>query len=233
MASKRQILFGISLALAFAGSAQARLERGGIECGGFTKAAAGIDAGPYDYRTGPADRKRQADRSYAQLVASSQGPLAQERLAADLDATLRLFPNHPRALMAMAELARQGNTDHPRGSRYSMSCWYDRAVRFAPDDVQMRLAYGYWLAKHGERTAAIEQLDQARASARESATLSYNLGLAYCEAGEYDKALGAAHTAYSLGHPLPGLRNRLAAAGRWREPVGAKAVRPVGERAAD
>lgn len=237
MAMTQKAMFGLCLALAWSWPALARVESGSIDCGSVVRDAAGPDSGPYDYRTAPPDKRRQVEKSYFQPLSQPLGAPPQagresrEKIAADLDAMLELFPNHPRALMAMADLARQENTDHPRGSRYSMGCWYDRAVRFAPSDVQVRLAYGYWLAKQGERAAATEQLDKVSAEAQESETLSYNLGLAYCEAREYDKALKAAHRAYALGHTLPGLRNRLISAGKWREPAsGRKGVTPVSSR---
>ena len=35
---------------------------------------------------------------------------------------------------------------------------------------------------------------------------------------QYDKALASAHRAYGAGFPLPGLKNKLKRAGKWREP---------------
>lgn len=224
MTHGNKAMLGVCVILAWAFPAQARVESGAPECGSLDRSA-GADSGPYDYRTAPLEKRR-----VAPPFRDQQG----KARIADLDNVLLLFPNHPQALMAMAELARQERTDHPRGSRYSMGCWYDRAVRFAPGDVQVRLAYGYWLAKKGERAAAIRQLDQVSAEALESEMLSYNLGLAYCEAGDYDKALRAAQRAYALGHTLPGLRNRLISAGKWREPeTGKNPVTPVSSKSSD
>ena len=41
---------------------------------------------------------------------------------------------------------------------------------------------------------------------------------------EYEKASAHAQKAYALGFPLPGLKNKLKAAGKWREPEPAPAV---------
>lgn len=220
----------LCLALAWALPLHARVEGGDIECGSVARDSARPDSPPYNYWTASAEQRRQAERldSLPLATSASGSREARERKAAELEAVLRVFPNHPRALMAMADLARAEKSGRPRGSRYSMGCWYDRAVRFAPNDVQVRLAYGHWLAQRGERAAAIAQLDRVAAEAMESQTLSYNLGLAYCESEAWDKALRAAHRAYALGHTLPGLRNRLASAGKWREAgTGHKAVLPV------
>ena len=45
-----------------------------------------------------------------------------------------------------------------------------------------------------------------------------DLGLAYADLKQYDKALESAHRAYGAGFPLPGLKNKLKRAGKWREP---------------
>ena len=43
----------------------------------------------------------------------------------------------------------------------------------------------------------------------------YNLGLVYVRKKDFDRAREAAKLAYGLGIPLPGLKNKLAAAGQW------------------
>ena len=48
--------------------------------------------------------------------------------------------------------------------------------------------------------------------APENATINYNLGLVYMKLKDYDNAKIYADKAYSLGFPLPGLRNQLAEA---------------------
>ena len=41
------------------------------------------------------------------------------------------------------------------------------------------------------------------------------VAFAYADMKEYDKAIEHAKAAYALGHPLPGLRDRLKRAGKW------------------
>lgn len=189
-----------------------------------------VDAGPWDFRNpASADKRRLVERFHftpkvEQLIAGQSA----SRIGADLDYTLRHLPNHARALSAMMNLARREKTDRPAGSRYPLGCWFERAVRFAPDDAAVHLMYGHWLATKGERASALGQLEQAEEGAKGSAGLSYNLGLVYCDLQEFDKALVAAHRAYAMGYNLPGLRNRLVRAGKWREPEP-----PAKETAAD
>lgn len=46
--------------------------------------------------------------------------------------------------------------------------------------------------------------------------LTYNLGLLYFDLKDYDNALIQAQKAISLGHPLPGLKNKLQSVKRWK-----------------
>lgn len=61
-------------------------------------------------------------------------------------------------------------------------------------------------------------LEGDRAVGGASAEIHYNLGLIYLDLGNADAALASAQTAYRLGYPLPGLRNRLQRLGKWPSP---------------
>jgi hypothetical protein len=67
--------------------------------------------------------------------------------------------------------------------------------------------------------ASVEKLDAALALGVPSPNTDYNIGLTYFDVGEFDKALVSAHRAYGGGFPLPGLRNKLKRAGKWKDPV--------------
>ncbi len=45
----------------------------------------------------------------------------------------------------------------------------------------------------------------------------YNLGLTYLSLERFSESLEHARIAYSLGYPLPGLKEKLASAGYWTE----------------
>lgn len=63
---------------------------------------------------------------------------------------------------------------------------------------------------------ARDVLLEAKVSAEsESAEIQYNLGLIYLELGDVDAALVNAKSAYELGYPLPGLKDKLVKLGRW------------------
>jgi predicted Zn-dependent protease len=172
--------------------------------------------GPFDYRT---DKKHlELVEAYhftpdvATLRRGSTGSIG-----SDLDYTLRAFPNHHLALNAMANLALKTNSERPRGARYTVDCYFDRALTFAGNDGLVRIIYGVYLSRTKRPRDAVRVLETARQYEPDNPNLFYNLGLAYCDLKDYPNALKNAHEAYRLGSPLPGLRDKLDAAGRWRE----------------
>ncbi len=173
--------------------------------------------GPFDYRTATAEIKHLVEKAHftrrvESLIGGQSGALAP-----DIDYTLRVFPNHPRALLSMSRLARLHKSATPPGMRYSVECWFQRAIQFQPNDPQVRLVYGIELLKDGKREGAVEQLNVAERLAGKDPNIQYNLGLAYFDLGDYDKSLAYARTAYGLGFPLPGLRDKLKRAGKWQD----------------
>ncbi|OFA07095.1 tetratricopeptide repeat protein [Duganella sp. HH101] len=147
------------------------------------------------------------------LVRGATGPLG-----ADISYTLEHFPNHHRALAAMTKLALRDKNRKPVGARYSIDCFFDRAMRFRPDDARVRALYGAYLLGLGQTAAALDQLKEAARLEPDNPTTHYNLGLLYLKRKDYEQARASAHKAYAMGFPLPGLRNQLMAAGQWREP---------------
>ena len=186
--------------------------------------------GPYDYRTDKAKLTVVEVNHFTVKVENLQcclnGPLE-----ADLDYTLRAFPNHHRALLAMERLATNMRTERPPRANYTVGCYYERAVRFRPDDGTVRMLFAAYLAKKGNATEAIKHMEYIEKTAGPSANLDYNMGLVYADLKQYDKALEHAHRAYQLGFNLPGLRNKLERAGKWRDPPPAVAKAAQGATA--
>jgi len=117
-------------------------------------------------------------------------------LGGDISYTLEHFPNHHRALASMAKLGLRLKSAQPHGARYTVSCYFERAIAFAPHDVTARMVYGSYLLATGQDAMALEQLDAASRLAPEQATIQYNLGLMYVKKKEYEKA--SAHAQKSL-----------------------------------
>ena len=179
--------------------------------------------GPFDFRTASRQQIELVESNHLgkgvqSFDVSDRSGRTWEAVGADLSYTLRVFPNHPRALDLMSRLAVRHNKPQPPGAQYSMECYFERAARFAETDPTPLLLQGVHLARLKQPREAIKPLTRASALAPRDANIAYNLGLAYLDSGDTSNALEQAKIAYSLGFPLPGLRKRLMDAGVWKEP---------------
>lgn len=136
-------------------------------------------------------------------------------IGGDLDYVLRAFPNHPRALNSMANLALKEKTDRPNGAHFTVGCYFERAFAFAPSDALIHMVYANYLYQKHKDNAALEQDAQAEKLDPENANILYNEGLLYFNLKDYDKSLAYAQKAYAAGFPLPGLRKKLEKIGKW------------------
>lgn len=172
--------------------------------------------GPFDYRSSKKELNVVEQFHFTPDVESLRHGNT-GALGGDLDYTLRASPNHHRALMAMVNLALKAKSAKPLGARYTVDCWFDRAIRFANDDGAVRIIYGVYLYRVGKKDEARRVLEDARRFAKDDPNLYYNLGFVYLDLGDKAKALESAQTAYRLGAQLPGLRNKLRKAGAWKD----------------
>lgn len=174
--------------------------------------------GPYDFRKGRTDFA-------ANLALVEHAHFNQEvehglrgissTLGGDLDYTLRAFPNHPRALSTMDRAALRDRTFVVRGAPRPAECYFNRALRFAPDDPAVYAVYGNYVAVRGRNEEALKLYAHAVILDPENPTLNYNLGLQYFKAKNFTLANKYAQKAYAAGFPLPGLKNMLTQAGKW------------------
>ncbi|MCL2658276.1 MAG: tetratricopeptide repeat protein [Betaproteobacteria bacterium] len=198
---------------ALSGVAVAQNDLGVLGCGELKNAF-----GPLDYRVTPQDTRDLVDNAhFTPSVESLIKGNTSVTAGPDIDYTLRAYPNHPRALLAMMNLSFKEKTTKPRGSHYSVECWFDRAERFRPDDGVVQMLYGIYLLKLGRTSEAVKKFEAAEATADGDPNLYYNLGLAYFDLKKYDRALDYAHKAYALNFPLPGLRDKLKRMHAWKD----------------
>jgi tetratricopeptide (TPR) repeat protein len=139
------------------------------------------------------------------------------QIGGDLDYTLRAIPNHHRALATMARVAVRTKSLQLPGAKYPVECYFERAMRFTPNDGAVRAEFGTYMFAMGKRDKAFTAFRDAAEMEPENAAINYNLGLAYFQKQDYEHALVYAKKAYALGFPLPGLKNKLAAAGKWND----------------
>jgi tetratricopeptide (TPR) repeat protein len=185
--------------------------------------------GPFDYRTATTFNRQLVESAHftAEVEALIRG-VTTRRPGGDIGYTLRVFPNHPRALLATIRLAEIEKTDKPVGMTYTVDCWLERAVRFQPRDPVVRMIRSGFFAKVGRRDAALADLQAAERFAEpDNAFTQYNIGLSYLTLGEYERALEFAHKAMALGMPRTELRDRLKQAGRWTDPPAEAASAPA------
>lgn len=175
--------------------------------------------GPYDY-SNPVDKREHLpiveEYHLNTDVLQLRRGMTAESPRGDLEYTLRAFPNHYLALDAMARLHRREKAETLPGGRYSISCWFDRARRFAPNDATIPLIEGVHNFMLGRYARAEEDLTRSIALAPDSAEAHYNLGLLYVRLDKLEQARAEAKVAYDLGFPLSGLRDQLAQRGAWK-----------------
>ncbi|MDH5693088.1 MAG: hypothetical protein OEZ47_08305 [Gammaproteobacteria bacterium] len=136
----------------------------------------------------------------------------------DIEYTLRRIPNHPRALWAASRYERSDKyVPHPKGQpRYSAECYFDRAIRFQPDNAITHMLYAMHM-QMGDRIKEAEgEYKLALDLDPNHPEIRYNVGLFYFKRKNYDKAYEHAVAAYDKGYPLPGLKNMLKGVKKWR-----------------
>lgn len=194
---------------------------------------AGNHYGPYDYRSDhfvaiPGDQETHGDKR--KLVDGAHFTPRVENLigaqsggqvgspGADLNYTLRAFPNHHRALMAVMRYGEKTKSEKPDGLSMVIECYFERAARFKPNDTTVKMLYATYLIKHNRVPEAVGQLERATVLAKDAAFTHYNIGLIYFDMKNYGKALVQAHEAIALGFPRTELRDMLKSVNQWQEP---------------
>jgi len=140
-----------------------------------------------------------------------------QNIGADIAYLLGRVPNHHRALLSLARLAERVKSDSIEGTAGKVDCYFQRALRFRPNDNTVRLIFATFLGKTSREQEASQQLETAAAAANDNPFTHYNIGLVYFDLKNYDRALTQARIAYKLGFGLPNLRDQLKSVGRWPE----------------
>ena len=133
------------------------------------------------------------------------------KAVAECDFILRIFPNHPRALLLTIRACEQWRSPDCR-----LEQLFERAIAINPNASATFVLNGIYL--HGARQyeRARQSYERALALDVDSTNAHYNLGLTCIELKDYACANEHAQRAYALGSTLPGLRDRLQKAGQWK-----------------
>jgi hypothetical protein len=186
-----------------------------VACGDFNYST--LTIGPLDYRITPPDVRELVERRHFNKNVEQLKKGITSSVGGDINYTLSAFPNHPRALRSAAELSRRRGGHREAQLRFSIECYFDRALAFRPDDDQVRILWAKELLKSKQSAAALEQTKAAEGLANGDPGKHYNVALLYFDLGDYEKSMANAKIAYDGGFDLPGLRDKLNKAGKWKE----------------
>lgn len=185
-------------------------------CGPLYKPPA---AAPWDYRR---DKHFHALVENAHFTAQVENLIKGDtgnKVGPDIDYTLYRFPNHPRALMAVIRLGQKFPDPRTELLPRPVECYFERGIRFAPDDLVVRMLYARFLHGVSRIPEALKQLALVESKAEGNPLTYRSLGLLYLEMQEYEKALEQAWRLEVLAPGVTTLRDALVKAGRWREPA--------------
>lgn len=221
--AKAQLLFATLALLSAAPAAQAQVSA--QLCGSLQNAI-----GPWDYRVDRGDNLKLVESAHftPEVAAALRGKAGY--LGQDLDYTLRAFPNHHRALVAVVTFGDRMKSPQPQTLPRPVECYFERAVRWRADDVVVRMLYAQYLYKRSRADEAREHMSKAAAAA-DNALTHNNIALVYLEGRDFSLALTQAHKAQSLGLLRTEVRERLQTAGQWREPDAATDAKPAASSA--
>lgn len=172
--------------------------------------------GPFDYRT-QKPRLEIVERAHFTPMVESLIRGQSGDLGKDLNYTLRAAPNHHRALVAIVRWGERLKSRSLPGMEHPIDCWFERALRFAPDDHVARSLFARYVGKQGQLDLATRQLDIVLNQSNENPMSIYNVGLIFFELGLSERALEQAHKAKAAGYTRPELEEMLRKAGQWRD----------------
>jgi len=191
------------LAMATRGAAQA-------DCGPLT-----THYGPFAYRTDRGKLPIVEQFHFTPKVEMLLGGISTTYVEGDLSYTLHAFPNHHRALASLTKLAERTRSRQPPRLDLSVDCYFERALRFRPDDLIVRMLMADYLIRTGRSKEAEPQLDYVGTQAADNALTHLNAGRLYMKLGLPDKALERALRARELGVQRSDLEDQLRAKNLW------------------
>lgn len=174
---------------------------------------------PWDYRRDKQFYKLVEDAHFTvqveALIRGQSGALP----APDIEYTLSVYPNHPRALMAATRLSERDQTQLRNRLPRPVECYYERALRFRPDDMVVRLLYAQFLEARNRHKEALVQVGEAVKLEDNYPLAVRHAGLMYIEMKEYELARGMAQRWALVSPDDRTLQEALKKVGQWRDAV--------------
>jgi tetratricopeptide (TPR) repeat protein len=173
--------------------------------------------GPYDYtKTDHSQFSVVHKAHFSSDVEYLRGGKAGINASGGIDYTLTVIPNHHRALNSAIKLQLRNKAgDMSDSPRSPAECYLQRAIAYSPDDATAYMLYGMLMHRYERYEESLKLYQRALELSPGSANLDYNYALLLTDMERYGEARKIADKLYSAGFPLPGLKNRLSAAGEW------------------
>ena len=132
------------------------------------------------------------------------------RTVGECNFILKIFPNHPQALLLMTQACERWKSPLCR-----LDDVFQSAVSINPSAAETYVVQGIHLHRTQQYGKAIASYKYALQLEPGLVNAHYNLALTYLETKQFDLANEHAQRAYALGATLPGLRNMLESTGHW------------------
>lgn len=188
----------------------------GIDLNG-NKCQGGSGYGPYDY-TNPNHRSSNlkiVEKYHFNKDVEFLKKGMSTSIGGDINYTLTAFPNHHRALYAMAryQLKTPSFANHPKYP--AAECYFQRAIKFTPNDFRSMQLYANYLVKKKQPDMAIDVYKRALSIKKAPPQINYSLGLLYFKLKKYNEAVEQAKFAYANGVKNSKLARKLKGINRW------------------
>jgi hypothetical protein len=180
--------------------------------------------GPRDYRTASPEEKATVEAFHFTPIIEAGIRGINSTVAGELNFTLKALPNNHRALVTLTKIVLRAKHDKLQGFEWPGECYFNRAIRFRPDDLVVRMLYAQFLGKLNRREEARRQLDAVVAAANGNGLTHYNAGLVALEIEDHAFAAEQARIALDLGFTRRELIEALERGGHWRDPKPAVAT---------
>lgn len=172
--------------------------------------------GPFDY-TNPHHKKsnlRVVEGGHFTKEVETLKKGRSSTIPGDIHYTLNAFPNHHRALYAMMRY--QLVERRPLSAQYQpMTCYFQRALKFQPNDYRAMQLYANYLAKKNHLQMAVDIYKRALQIKTAPPEINYSLGLLYFDLKKFDDAVEQAKIAYDGGVKKSKLASKLKKINRW------------------
>jgi tetratricopeptide (TPR) repeat protein len=176
-----------------------------------------IGFGPYDYRNRSRLPEQLAVVENAHFTPEVEALQTGNTSTAinDIGYTIMAWPNHHRALHSAIKYRMINNPWPEKATVPPAECQLQRAMAFSPEDPIPYMMYGLLLHRWQQYEKALFAYQVAVKLQPNDVIMQYNMGLTLVELEQYEEAIKVANAVYAAGMPLPGLKNKLIAAGQW------------------